>query len=195
MPLGTMAARWAGALGAHGQDKPSSWRKATGPIGTAALELGRIGWTWESPFTFKDPAGAEIELTTTAWRDVKKALIRGVAARMCKEQADKEWPGSGLALELDPLRRWAERKGCDPLARGVARTLAAKGIWTRVRLAEAGYILDVSCPECGQRDDLFHRLWACEGEDVRQAREKVLAKAAGGLANRAAAASASSSSG
>ena len=55
-------------------------------------------------------------------------------------------------------------------------------------MAEAGCILDVGCPKCGQRDDLHHRLWACEGEDVKQARERALAKADAGRVGRAVAA-------
>jgi hypothetical protein len=62
------------------------------------------------------------------------------------------------------------------------------GVWARARLAEAGYILDAGCPKCGQRDDLHHMLWTCEGEDVKQARERALANAEVGIVGRAVAA-------
>ena len=61
------------------------------------------GGTRPNPFTYVDAEGEEVDLITTARRDVRKRLTQGVAHQLGRELAEKEWPGCVATGSTFPL--------------------------------------------------------------------------------------------
>ena len=74
-------------------------------------------------------------------------------------------------LELGPIRAALLGKDLDEFEKGCVRALLTGAIWTRVRLAQNGYLADGQCRLCGCMDTLEHRLSGACGDATKMARE------------------------
>ena len=146
----------------------------------AHLVLERLQWTWkgmeQEGGAIVDDRGIEVNLWDTSpamLQDMcQQAIQRGHERRV----ASKMGMGQGARACLDVLRREATHgfKGEQAAQlRHMARLAAVGAVWTRDRLAEAGYPVPPLCPLCGLPDSLRHRIYLCEHPQVKEVREKV----------------------
>ena len=171
--------------------QPRCWSQVRGPAGALWLTLRRMGWTWPEPWVFQDCNGVDINLGRLSPVMVKKHLTSAVVADMekaasrrlsQKEVADRpmdppigdgsQVPAPSAAhLSFAPARRVLRGTQLSALEKGSLKSAISGALWTRDRLALAGYAAAPTCPLCstGAADTLFHRLWKCpETADLRQ---------------------------
>ena len=136
--------------------------------------LQRLQWQWTSAGVIDDRG-----ICFCPW-EVSPALL----ADMCQQAiqrlherrvAEKIGWDVGERACLDVLRHEVLHgfKGPDEARlRHMAMLAAVGGMWTRDRLASAGYPVAEQCPLCGQLDSVLHRAYHCQHPDVVAARAK-----------------------
>ena len=152
------------------------WSAARGPVDAARLTLLRLGWAWTQPFVLSDAAGVEYVLGDLAPAAVERALVAAVGAQLEQVAAARlaHMQFEGDSVSAAAVRRTLAGKKLSNLERGTLRAIASGAVWTRARLAEAGYDVSPACPLCttGAADTIYHRAWLCPAtEDLRQGDE------------------------
>ena len=153
--------------------RPSTWKHVRGPMAAAWLSLRRVGWQWPSAFTLINEDGVEVVLTKwtpKALQDMLRiSLRRKLEERMAARLAAKGWRGAdgGLVqprVSMGPVLKLcrARKHPLEPRNRGCLLAVAAGGLWTQSRLADAGYATSALCPLCKAAIDTeHHRWWHC----------------------------------
>ena len=103
----------------------ASWRTARGPIAVAFLELGRIGWQWNQPFSFVRPDGASICLLSTSPQAVRhqlhQATLFGLARRLAGIEGSLD--GDRRRVIYEPVCAFLRASAPTPRSKGVVRAL------------------------------------------------------------------------
>ncbi len=147
-----------------------AWRKIRGPLGSAAMVLARIGWSWDTAFEWVDDRGVRIQLTANTPAAVagllrdghRRALERYAGA--IRGKADPSY-AKGRRACADLVESYLSGHGpreVTPLQRGILRSAATNSIMTNARAYEAGYDVMDRCPLCdAPGDSVHHRIYHC----------------------------------
>ena len=180
---------------------PRRWGQARGPGGAAWLTLERLGWTWPRAWEFATRSGEVINLSTASPKLVQRLLAEETRAGLEREAtaallrrgianpavgiADNDGPlgpagSSSERVTFAPVRRVLRSSDLDAAQKGCLRAAVSGALWTRRRMADAGYDVDAACPLCqsGADDTLWHRMWECEASaDLRRGQEALTRRA------------------
>ncbi len=180
-PLAEVASECARRAGPIGEPQVNrAWRKVRGPLGSAAMALGRIGWKYVNAFEWSDDRGVTIQLTANTPAAIADLLTEGhrraLERQLGKNRAERDNAYSGgrraCADLAENYLKGACPRGITPQQRGAFRAAATDAVLTNSRACSLGYIVSDICPLCGtQGDTLYHRVYECEctREDVETA--------------------------
>eukprot|EP00973_Karenia_brevis_P065272 9065727-Karenia_brevis.AAC.1 len=153
-----------------------TWRSSRGPIAVTRLCLQRIGWQWDSPFSFVTDQGDQVDLTKFSPPLIESLLfdawhrrLEGVAARKLNH-ADFD----GRRVFMGHVAQFKNSKAAkqDPWGTACVLGCCVGSTWTKRRAYDAGYEVDVTCDLCGQADDdLYHRIWECPATEAIRGQE------------------------
>ena len=143
------------------------WRKVNGPISTMVATLMDIDWIVKLPHRWTTPED------TVWWISDDPMDLNQVKAEFFRlselgnwAKAARHYLGKGAekGVIVEPaikLRRSLKKKG-DHRAAGLLDCIVTAGMWSNVRIQEAGYDIDTRCVLCGhETDDDWHRMWQC----------------------------------
>ena len=134
------------------------------------MEAARVGWQPhrdpKKPFTWIDQHGEEVLLTEVSPADLNKRWVAAHAAMQMRLLAVKlgysngmDEAGSGPALSFDAWSAFAGKRANQQRV-GFTRLVATKGLWTRQRLRDCGYLVPAKCELWNlEADTPEHRLW------------------------------------
>ena len=116
------------------------WAEVRGPSSVAQLSMVRVGWTWCSPFTFKDDLGRMHTFTDTSpgmvFAMAVSAYTRKFQTALCKTMGaeaycNTEGPRSLLAARSSQLT-W--------LQKGMLQSFLVGAVWPNDRLYQMGFM-------------------------------------------------------
>ena len=123
---------------------------ARGPVDAARMTLRRLGWTWPSPFVFSDAEGHRLEVGRHPPVFFERCLKDTVRRQLEMQLASKlQWEDGASPpgrVSVAALRRALASQDLSPLEKGSLRAIATDAVWTRQRLALAGYDVPQACP-------------------------------------------------
>ena len=164
----TLAFMWAKVVG-----EKVTWKNRRGPLGTAFLEVARLGWTFQSAWVVVTEVGREIDFREVGPKNVEEFIaqrFRDQLADVATTKLNDAGFKTNGRVSTEIVEKVINSKKTVHREKCLARSLACRAIWTPSRLAKAGYLVDTNCSLCGEPgDDLTHRLWKCEhGVELRK---------------------------
>ncbi len=143
------------------QKLPRNWGGVRGPLGAAGLSLGRIGWSFATPFAIQSPTGERFALTSTS-----PALIAYHLQLAWKcavgQQAGKAIGMQDAQIDATCYRKVMSSEATSGKDKALLRAFVAHAVWSPQRLHDVGYDIATECRLCGEASDsLGHRLFQC----------------------------------
>eukprot|EP00959_Pyramimonas_sp_CCMP1952_P456620 9473472-Pyramimonas_sp.AAC.2 len=134
VPLATLCAWWSQALAGRALND-LQWSTSRGPLERAALCVRRVGWTVESPTTWRDHRGAPIPLEQLT-PGVLEVLMTAALKRQHELALAEKWQCPvGARVSFDVLRPFVRAKSTKYTyyQKFLVKTMACGGCWTRER--------------------------------------------------------------
>ena len=154
-----------------------SWAESRGPLQRAVLSVRRAGWTIQTATGWTDHRGCLVLVGDTPPSLLGQLMQAGIQRQHELALALKAGDDDGPAPV--PLRASFDvvKQVLGPRSRRYSKhqklliaSCSCQGLLTRSRARRAGYITDGMC-ECGQLDDVKHRLYDCQLPHIVAARE------------------------
>ncbi len=172
---------WHSADRASVFDKASGarrWAEAKGPIASMILEIDRVGWTMEGPFTLVDADGERVHLTQVTpallGKMMHRAVIRQLETQVGSKLADADPKFAGRRVAVDHVvAQLRGDKTMSTLDKAAYKSVVCGAIMTYSRAVSLGYLVQDLCPLCRARGDTIrHRIWRCPHPEAVAARRR-----------------------
>ena len=157
------------------------WSATRGPVSSMFLSLERIGWTFENPTMWVDDLGVGrdiVEFGPKLFDQFLKASFRRRDERdVAKAMGFATLEGKRACFDVVREYLTAPNRNCKR-SKDAVLAVACNAVWTRKRLADAGYdVGDTTCELCNDGNDtLYHRLWCCTAPAVVAVRKRTASK-------------------
>ena len=145
-----------------------AWNQIRGPASATLASIKRLGWTPVTPLVWRVGGGLEINIDMEAPSTIRTLAKRSARDTLWNAAARNHAPYSSLIDTpfLEPIYKLLAKRSSEAWTlaqKRLLRTLVALGVWSPMRLKEAG-LSDGKCWWCSQPEStLWHLSWECTG--------------------------------